>query len=97
MKNEITVKLTPRTRIEYRITTAPADFGYDGQKTNWLSYPPAVVGTPLTILRRAAQEKQKYGEGVYHAEQYRTAAGCIITRDEIKNYEMEVEYRAMNK
>ena len=86
-------KLTPRTRIEYRITTTPADFGYDGEKTGWLDARPACVGTPMTILDHAYAERRKYGEGVYYAEQFRTAAGVVISRTELEDYQLDVEYR----
>ena len=86
------MKLTARTRVEYRITTTPANLGYDGEKTDWLNYLPDCVGTPATILKKAYAVKRIHGEGVWYADQYRTAHGEIITRQELEYYEVEKQY-----
>lgn len=62
--------LTLRSKITVRWTTNPADMGYDGRKSDWLSAPGETIG-----VRRAAQFAheldQRVGQGVNRLIDYR--------------------------
>lgn len=80
-------RLTPRTRIEYRVTIDPANLGYGGKPTDWRSMSPDAVGTPATILRHAAEYRRRSGitPGTTYADEYRTPFG-VISDDQIREY-----------
>jgi hypothetical protein len=92
-------KLTPRTRIQYRLTTNPADMGYDGTPSSWLAAVPDAVGTPLTICKKRQDILRRtglMGSGTYYREQYRLTDGTIITAQDMDNYEAAAEYQKWN-
>lgn len=97
MKPATSSDLTPRTRIEWRVTTRPADFGHEGTPTNWRTRSADVVGTPATIIGRVQDEMSRIGlsgSGTYYRTEFRLAAtGQIIDVEEIEafNWRRECE------
>lgn len=78
--------LTLRTRLEYRYSTHPADFGYEGQPTRWRDSPPDAEGTINTIARRIRSALKAAGlgdgNGTYYTSEIRTVDGEVLSRDD---------------
>jgi hypothetical protein len=80
------MNLTNRTKIEFRYTTHPADMGYDGRPTEWLTLSPVATGTPRTILARANEAlRHLISGGTYYRAEFRLARTQEpIAREEIE-------------
>jgi len=89
-----TQKLSMRSKITIRYTTAPSDMGYGGNPTQWRSRPGHVMS-----LRRANQFahelSQQIGQGTYRLIEYRHGER-IVDLAEIRSVLDEAEYRKMN-
>ncbi|MBI4001581.1 MAG: hypothetical protein HY348_07340 [Nitrospira defluvii] len=88
-------KLTMRSKITVRCTTAPSDMGYGGHPTGWRD------GHGETIsLRRAAnfahELSGQIGQGTYRLIEYRHR-GRVIDLSEILEAVTEAEYRQMQR
>lgn len=79
----MTKPLTMRSKITVRWTTNPADMGYDGRPSNWLTAP----GETMSI-RKAAEFAhaldQRVGQSVYKAIRY-SNNGRDVTTSEIND------------
>lgn len=91
-------QLNPRTRIECRWTTNPADLGYDGKKSNWREGPADLVGTPKTIIEKWAERARRCGldSGTYYAVEFR-ANGITLNLDDIRHYNDLRDYERQNR
>ena len=86
-------KLTTRSKITVRWTTAPSDMGYGGNPTNWRE----ARGETMS-LRKAAnfpnELGRRVGEGVYRLIEY-YHNGRIVGVGEIRNVLADAEWRKM--
>lgn len=88
-------KLTLRSKITVRWTTAPSDMGYGGNPTKWREMP----GETMSI-RNAAKFShelgQRIGQGTYRRIEY-SHRGEIIDIAEIHEAVQDAEYREMQR
>ena len=85
--------LTTRSRITVRWTTNPADMGYDGTPSNWLTESGETMGI-RAALDFAYSLGQKIGHGTNRLIQY-TNSGTVVTRDQIQAVLDDAEYRKL--
>jgi len=75
------MKLTTRSKVVARYTTNPADMGYDGRPSNWLTARGEVMG-----VRRAAdfpkELDRRVGQGVFRRTHY-SVGGVEVPHHEI--------------
>ena len=79
--------LSARTRIQWRYSTNPADFGQGGRSSNWRSFKPDEVGTIRTVMAKREAHLRRagvIGGGVWYVEEFRSG-GKVLTRDEIQS------------
>jgi len=77
------MRLTMRSKIALRWTTCPADLGYDGCKTSWMTDTPEIVSSPRRVLAAAYNVQKNVGMGTYIAFSFRWR-GAEISREEIE-------------
>ena len=88
-----------RQRIEYRLTTCPADFGYEGTPSRWLESDPDAVGTINTIMGKRYECLRRaglLGSGTYYREEFRRG-GKTISRDQLDDEIISIEHARANK
>lgn len=83
--------LTTRSKITVRWTTNPADMGYDGTPSDWLTAPGKTMGIKAALDFEHALS-QKIGQGTYRRIQY-TNNGMAVTREQIQAVAADAEYR----
>ena len=87
--------LTLRSKIAVRYTTNPADFGYDGKPSNWLTAKPEVMSVRKAAAFRYALG-QKIGQGTYARVEYQHN-GRSVSREELDECVFSAEYDKFNK
>lgn len=75
--------LTTRSKIAIRWTTNPADMGYDGRPSNWMSGMPE-MRSPAQALTFGYALSQKIGHGVYKRVSYQHR-GREVSVDELRD------------
>jgi hypothetical protein len=63
-------KLTNRSKIAIRWTTAPADLGYGGKPTDWLNSSPT-MRSPKNAVNFGDELNRKVGQGVFRRINYK--------------------------
>ena len=77
------MQLTMRSKIALRWTTCPADLGYDGCKTSWMTDTPHRVTSPKIVLDEIYRVKKNVGDGTYIRFDFRHG-GIEVSREEIE-------------
>lgn len=85
--------LTTRSRITVRWTTNPADMGYDGTPSNWLTESGETIGI-RAALDFEQSLSQRIGHGTYRRVRY-TNKGTVVTRDQMQAVLDDAEYRKL--
>lgn len=85
--------LTTRSKITVRWTTNPADMGYEGRPSDWLTLPGKTLGI-RAALDFEHSLSQKIGHGTYRRVRY-THNGTVVTRDQMQAVITDAEYRKM--
>lgn len=80
-----------RSRITVRWTTNPADMGYDGTPSNWLTESGETMGI-RAALDFEHSLSQRIGHGTNRLIQY-TNSGTVVTRDQIQAVITDAEWR----
>lgn len=83
--------LNTRSRITVRWTTNPADMGYDGTPSNWLTESGETMGI-RAALDFEHSLSQRIGQGTYRRVRY-THNGTVITRDQMQAVITDAEWR----
>ncbi len=83
--------LNTRSRITVRWTTNPADMGYDGRPSNWLTVPGETMGI-RAALDFEHSLSQRIGQGTYRRVRY-THKGAVVTRDQMQAVITDAEWR----
>lgn len=86
--------LTTRSKITVRWTTHPADMGYDGRPSGWLTMPGKTMGIRAALDFEWALS-QRIGHGTYRRIQY-TNRGTVVTRDQMQAVVTDAEYRKLD-
>ena len=84
-------KLNSRSRITIRYTSNPADMGYDGIESNWLTAPGETMGIRHASNFAAEDIPQRIGQGTFFRIEYRHR-GQVITLDAIWSAVIEMDY-----
>lgn len=82
--------LNTRSKITIRYTTNPADMGYDGTPSNWLTALGETMGI-RSALDFSHALSQRIGQGVFRRIQY-TNRGAVVTLDQIQDVINDAEY-----
>lgn len=87
-------KLTTRSRIALRWSTAPRHVGYAAaHETNDIDQKTVdFAGTPRQIVEEMARIRRNVGQGTFLAT-YMTHCGRVVGMDEIREILDEAEYR----
>lgn len=83
--------ITTRSKISIRTTTAPADMGYSGTTTDWLSAPADIVTSPAKALDYLGSLPRKFGGADYRVDL--RCGGEPITREQLTEAVIEAEQR----
>ena len=92
------VDITNRSRIEWRVTTCPANMGYDGTPTNWKASAPDIRTTAKQILQKVSDHKSRMGlnGGIFYREEY-TRKGVRVELEELQQLEFDAMYAEYNR
>ena len=85
--------LTTRSKIAIRWTSNPADMGYVGNPSNWMSSEPE-MRSPRTALDFASDLSQRIGQGTYRRISYQHA-GREVTIAEMQDLVFGADYDRM--
>ena len=86
--------ITNRSKIAIRTTTAPADMGYGGNKTNWLQAPADLITSPAKALDHIGSLKRKFGGASYLVDL--RCAGQSVTVEQLTEAVISAEERRVN-
>jgi hypothetical protein len=80
-------KITNRNIVEWRFSTCPADFGYDGLKTSWKTEPACVRSTVKSITEKIRKKKIEIGlfGGLMYAEDFRLISAPNIKSGDVRD------------
>lgn len=84
-------KLTTRSKITVRYTTNPADMGYDGVPSAWMTEPGEVMSLSKA-LEFSYELGQRIGQGTNRLISYRNQ-GREVSLDEIRDVLWDAECR----
>ena len=84
--------LTPHSKITVRYTTNPADMGYDGTPSNWLTAPGETMGVKHASSFSSHDIPSRIGHGTFFRIQYRNGER-IVKLSEIEDIVIDMNYK----